>query len=180
MTSAYRCHVMLKELGIEWEEVPLDMSKGEHKSPDYLRLNPNGKVPTLVDGDFVIWESMAINQYLAQKYKPALLGGSIENAALIEQWSFWSIVHVQRYLFEMFMDNSEETRNRCTAAILPMHKVLDAHLEGRDYLLGDLFSLADINVGTVIAVNRLVKNDISEFQHMNAWLGRLFSRPCFQ
>jgi len=180
MTSAFRCHVLLKELGVEWEEVPLDMGKGEHKSPEFLKLNPNGKVPCLVDGDFVLWESMAINKYLAKKYQPDLLGGSIENMALIDQWNYWSIVHVQRYLFEMFMDPSDETRKRCTTAIEPMHKVLDAHLAEKDYLLGDTFSVADINLGTVIVVNRFVKNDISGFTNMSTWLDRLQSRPCFQ
>jgi glutathione S-transferase len=180
MSSANRCHVMLKELGIEWEEAPLDMGQGEHKSPEFLKLNPNGKVPCLVDGDFVLWESMAINKYLAKKYKPEMLGGSIEAMARIDQWSYWSILHVQRYLFEMFSDSSKETRTRCTATLLPFHQVLDAHLEGREYILGDTFSLADINVGTVIAVNRFVKNDISEFSNIGAWLSLLFARPCFQ
>ncbi len=180
MTSAYRCHVLLKELGVEWEEVPVDMGKGEHKSPEFLKLNPNGKVPCMVDGDFVLWESMAINKYLAKKYQPDLLGGTIENMALIDQWSYWASIHVQRYLFEMFMDHSEETRNRCTTAIAPMNKVLDAYLEGKSYMLGDDFSLLDINVGTVIVINRLVKNDISEFKHIGAWLDRIMARPCFQ
>lgn len=180
MTSAYRCHVMLKELGVEWEEVPVDMGKAEHKSPDFLKLNPNGKVPCLVDGDFVIWESMAINKYLAKKYKPELLGGTIENMALNDQWSYWASIHVQRYLFEMFMDQSEETRKRGLATILPFHKVLDDHLEGRDYILGDKFTLVDINVGSVIAVNQLIKNDLSAFQNITGWLGRIMARPCFQ
>ena len=180
MTSAYRCHVLLKEIEIEWEEVPLDMGKGEHKSPEYVNLNPNGKVPCMVDGDFVLWESMAINKYLAKKYKPELLGGTIENMALIDQWSYWSIVHAQRYLFEMLSDQSEDTRKKCTAALLPLHQVLDAHLEGKEYMLGDSFGLADINVGSVMAVNRFVKNDIAEFTNLGGWLSRLFARPCFQ
>jgi len=180
MTSANRCHVLLKELDIEWEEVPLDMGNGAHKSADYLKLNPNGKVPCMVDGDFVLWESMAINKYLTKKYRPELLGGSIEAMAQIDQWSYWSIIHVQRYLFEMFSDQSEETRKRCTEVLYPFHQVLDAHLEGKEYMLGDSFTLADINVGTVISVNRFVKNDISEFSNIGAWLSRLFARPCFQ
>lgn len=180
MTSAFRCHVLLKEIGVEWEEVPVDMSKGEHKSAEYLKLNPNGKVPCMVDGDFVLWESMAINKYLAKKYKPELLCDTIENMALIDQWSYWSIVHVQRYLFEMLMDSRPETREKGLTAIAPMHQVLDDHLAGKQFILGDTFTLADINVGTVIVVNRLIKNDISGFPNMVAWLDRLFARPCFQ
>ena len=64
MTSAFRCHILAKEIGLEYEEISVDL---EHPGEDYLKLNPNGKVPCLVDGDFVLWESMAITAYLAAK-----------------------------------------------------------------------------------------------------------------
>ena len=72
------CLWLLEELKTQYQVINLDLDKFEHKSEEYLKLNPNGKVPTLVDNGFVIWESIAINNYLARKYKPEFLGKNIE------------------------------------------------------------------------------------------------------
>src|SRR4051812_13934411 len=81
-------------LGIELEEKKLDFAKGEHKNPEYLELNPNGAVPTLVDGDFVLTESRSIMQYLASK-KPesALLPRDEAGRADVTRWQFWDAAH---------------------------------------------------------------------------------------
>ncbi len=188
MTSAYRCHLLASEIGLEYEEVGLDLSKSEQKSADYLKLNPNGKVPCLVDGDFVIWESMAINSYLAKKYKPELLGGSIEAKALIDQWSYWAVLELQPLIFtilrQMSMLSDEERDvgiiEEAKKELPAIHKVLDDHLADQAYILGAEFTLADINVGSVVIVNFMIKNDISEFANMGKWLQSLMQRPSFQ
>ena len=71
-SSASRCFIVLEELGIPYKAMPIDMSNREHRSDAYLLLNPNGKIPCVNDDGFVIWESLAINHYLVEKYKPAL------------------------------------------------------------------------------------------------------------
>ncbi|MBU2648402.1 glutathione S-transferase family protein [bacterium] len=180
MTSAFRCHLLLKEMGVPFEEVPIDLSKGEHKSEAFLKLNPNGKVPCMVEGDFILWESMAINRYLTHKYQPALLGNSPEQAALIDQWSYWAILSVQPHLFNLFLSKEAAIIEQSKAALSPMHQILDNHLAGKTYMLGDNFTLADINVGSVILVNMLVKNDISAFSNIGQWVQTLFARPSFQ
>src|SRR5437588_323550 len=72
-SRAFRVLWMAKELGLDYENVPIDMGKGDTRTPDYLRINPNGHIPAIDDDGFILWESMAINLYLAKKYSPASL-----------------------------------------------------------------------------------------------------------
>ena len=81
-SSAARCYWCLEEIGVAYKGVPVDMKANEHKSENFLKINPNGKVPALVDDQIQLFESMAINFYLAEKYKPSLLGSSIAEKAL--------------------------------------------------------------------------------------------------
>jgi len=184
MTSAFRCHVMAKEIGLEYEEVPVDLG---NPGEDYLTLNPNGKVPCLVDEDFVLWESMAITAYLAGKYKPELLGNSLEERALIDQWSYWSILELQPDMFKVVVQifTPEDKRDMDViksgiSNMKPKHKILDTYLEGREYMVGHAFTLADIHVGSVAIINRLIGNDLSEFANLEKWLKLLGKRPSFR
>ena len=180
MTSAFRCHILLEEMGIEFEEVPVDFSKAEHKSADFLKLNPNGKVPCLIDGKLVLWESMAINRYLAGKYKPELLGNTLEQSAKIDQWSYWVILYVQNHLFTLLMNKDEDVIRQAKEALIPYHQILDDHLARNDYMIGLDFTLADINMGSVILINLLVKNNLSPFPNIGNWLKKMVARPAFQ
>ena len=94
LSSSGRCIWMAEEIGQEWENVPVDFKNREHKSASYLKLNPNGKVPVVVDGEYVIWESVAINTYLAEKYQPALLGLSLEERGHVHQWNYWAVANI--------------------------------------------------------------------------------------
>ena len=180
MSSVFRCHILAKELGLDFEEVPVNMGQGEHKSAEFLKLNPNGKIPCLVDGDFVIWESMAINSYLTAKFQPELLGTTIEKRALLDQWSYWAILYPQPHLFSLVMNQDADAQATAKEALLPYHRILDGALRDNDYLLGDQFTLADINVGSVMMINNLVGSDMAEYPALSAWLNRLMARPCFQ
>lgn len=184
MTSAFRCHILAKEIGLEYEEVSVDLG---NPGADYLKLNPNGKVPCLVDGDFVLWESMAITGYLAEKYKPELLGSSVEERALIDQWSYWAILELQPDMFKVVVQffTPEDKRNmdvikKGTANMQPKHRILDDYLSGREYLVGATFTLADINVGSVAVINRLIGNDLSGFPNLEKWMNMLGQRPSFR
>jgi len=87
---ARKVRLLAAELGVPLELVPCDPRAGETREPDFLAMNPNGRVPTLVDGDFVLWESLAILKYLAAKQPERGLGGSnARESALIDQWLFW-------------------------------------------------------------------------------------------
>ncbi|MEK7434696.1 MAG: glutathione S-transferase family protein, partial [Cyanobacteriota bacterium] len=80
---------LLEETGKPYQVVDIDIFKGEHKSESFLKLNPNGKIPCLQDDNFILWESVAINYYVAAKNKPELLGSNLQERALIDQWVLW-------------------------------------------------------------------------------------------
>lgn len=186
--SAARCHVLAKEIGLEYEGISIDLGKGEQNSPEYLKLNPNGKVPSLVDGDFVLWESAAINNYLASRYKPELLGDSIEDKALIDQWSYWGMLeiqpHIHRIGFQKFRvpdDQRDENAIQEAVNALPgVLKILDEHLSDREYMLGDRFTLADINLGTVVMGTQRIEFDLSDYSNINRWMQMILKRPSFK
>lgn len=188
-TSAGRCYLMLEEVGVPYEAKALDMfEKREHKSPDYLKLNPNGKVPVLVDGDFVLWESIAINSYLAERYKPELLGHGAQEAAHVQQWSLWGLVELQPPLVDLIIQTMfvpEPTRDaklieKARVSVPPMLKVLDDHLNGKTQLVANRLTVADFNVASVANIAYAMKIDLSGYPHLTAWMGALKQRPSFK
>lgn len=188
-SSAGRCYLLMEELGLTYEVVPLDMmEKREHKSPEYLRLNPNGKVPCLVDGDFVLWESLAINFYLAEKHRPSLLGESLSERALVRQWSVWGLAELQPPMVELIiqlMFTPEARRDaqmiaRAREKIPPMLAILDRALEGKSYLVGDTFTLADLNVASMVNITNSIQMPIDDFRNVTGWMERLNARPAFK
>ncbi len=187
-SSAGRCHVMLEECGLKYETIKLDMATKQNKSAEYLKLNPNGKVPTLVDGDFAIWESVAINRYLAEKYKPELLGVTVEERALIEQWSVWSLVEFQPDLVAMLIQmlfvpearRDHEIIEKAKSRLPEKFSILNAHLRNREYVVSNYFSLADINAASVANIGLGLGMNLSDYPHMMDWLTRMKSRKSFK
>ena len=117
-SRTFRCLWMLQELGLEYQSIPTNFS-GDNKQPDYLALNPNGRIPTLVDGDTVLWESMAINLYLAAKYDGGLQPKSVEELGRATQWSFWVMTECELSVVEFLFNTlvlSEEARDGTVAA----------------------------------------------------------------
>lgn len=184
-SSAARCYWAAAEAGVELENVPLDFQKQEHKSESFLKLNPNGKVPTLVDGDVVIWESMAINNYILEKHKPELFGEmDAASHALLLQWSYWSLAHLQKALEPLYMQKwiGPMSAEGVAAAQKDSSKwlaILDAHLAGRDFIVGTTFTIADINVGSV-AFSGKDHIDYSSFPNVSRWLAALAERPAYK
>lgn len=184
-SSAGRCFWALEEVGVPYEAVPVNMRAKDHKKPEFLRMNPNGKVPVLKDGDFVLWESMAINFYLAEKYKPALLGADLQEKAEVLKWSFWALVEYQTPIIEAFIQKvfvPEAHRDHAIIAkslekIAPLNQLLEQQLTGRNYLVGSSFSLADINVASVAKLCPMIGADLSQFPAIQSWVNRLMERP---
>src|SRR5258706_15471246 len=109
-STAFRCYWFLEELGLPYETMPLDFAKGEHKSAEYLKLNPNGKLPTMVDDGFVVWESLAINYYLMEKQKALqFVGTSLQENAQVNQWSMWSVIHLSQAFHPLVMQKYRGT-----------------------------------------------------------------------
>ncbi|MGZ3770900.1 MAG: glutathione S-transferase family protein [Bdellovibrio sp.] len=186
-SSAGRCYWMLEELGLPYETVHLDMKNKEHKSEWYTKLNPNGKVPALVDGDFVIWESMAITNYLAKKHNSPLAAKTPEEDGQIMQWSLWSLVDLQEpavaWLIQEFFVPAdkrnthviEEAKTKAARYL----KVLEECLEGKNYLISERFTVADLNVASVVNVLMELKYDLSGYKNIQQWMKACTDRPAF-
>lgn len=185
MSSASRCYWMAEECGQMLENVPLDFQKQEHKSPEYLKINPNGKVPTIVDGDFILWESMAINAYFAEKYKPELMGATAEDHAHVNQWSYWAMAHLshageplilQKYRKSPDSDETKKGREEL-AKLLP---ILDNAMSGKNYLVGDTFTVADLNLVSIVSTLMWAGIDMAPYANITRWYGMISQRPAFQ
>src|ERR1051325_10478572 len=157
-SRALRCLWMLEEIGQPYELIEKTLRADDLQSPEYLRLNPNARIPTLVDGDLVLWESMAINLYLAQKYEgPMHCDARV--LGLAAQWSFWAMLEMEALLLELLEHRAmlpEFARDvsKAESDELLLHKpltVLDGALKERAHLAGDGFTVADLNVASILA-----------------------------
>lgn len=187
-TSAGRCLWALEEVGVPFENKQIDMKNKEHKSADFLKLNPNGKIPVMIDGDTTLFESMAINFYLADKYKPELFGTTPKDRALSTQWSFWASSELQPPIIEVFIqkvfmpaDKKDQNVIDSNMAKLPtLFKVLDDSLEGQTYLNGSTFTLADLNTHTVVSIAPHLGIDLTTYKNVDLWMKAISDRPAFQ
>ena len=172
-------------LGLQLDEHVVDFAKGEHKSPAYLAINPNGAVPTLVDGDFVLTESRAIMQYLASK-KPesGLLPRDEAARADVTRWQFWDAAHFSPQLgtiaFERILksmmglgDPDDAKIKDALASFRRFAAVLELRLTGHDYLVGDALTLADLTVASSLMYARQSDVPVAEFPHVAAWFARI-------
>lgn len=187
-SSAGRCFWTLEEVEAKYENKEIDMRAGEHKAAPYLEINPNGKIPALTDGEFNIWESMAINNYLAAAYKPELLGSNPKEQGQVSQWTTWSIAELQPPLIDVFIQLVFVPEDKRDMALIEKSKaklpnllnILNTSLEGKTYLVAEKFSLADINTASVVSICEHLKYDINEYSNIKSWLGALSDRPAFQ
>ncbi|MCC7432114.1 glutathione S-transferase family protein [Candidatus Peregrinibacteria bacterium] len=185
MSSAARNHWMLAELGQEYEHVQMDMRAKDHKKPEFLELNPTGQVPVMVDGDVVLFESMAINEYLGLKFKPEMLGETIVEKANALKWSIWSYLNIQKYFGTIAYqtlwatEKDQSAIDKATAEVAPFLAILDKHLEGKTFLLGDKFTVADINAGVAVGYGAMTGFDFTSYPNLAKWFGTLSSRPAF-
>ena len=181
---------MLEEIGQPFELVTLSLQAGDHKRPEYLKLNPNGTVPTLVDGDLVLYESAAICQYLADKFPDKKLAPAVGTPArgLYYQWIHYAMSTIEPPAVTIFMHTMmkpeaeripvlvDEARKQLAAAI----KVIDAALAGREYLLGSQFSGADVMVGSTLNWCQMMGMIGADLANVPGYVTRLAARPAAQ
>jgi glutathione S-transferase len=178
-----RVNATIRHLGLEIEIVEVAM--GDIKKPDYLALNPNGKVPTLVDGDLKLWESRSIMQYVATK-KPGntLWPNDDKRRADIARWQFWEAAHLSRgtgaYAFENLFKKIFMKQEPDPAALAAGERewrtfapVLNAQLETRKWILGDELTLADFSVGACFSYADPSGLPWNDYTHIKAWCARL-------
>ncbi len=174
---------MLEELQIPYENVPVSFIE-ESRKPEYMKINPNGHIPALQDGDLTLFESLAINLYLARKYDKGLWPKTIEGEAKAYQWSIWAMTELEEPLLTVLLNRAflPETQRDAKKAdeaaerVKTPLKVLEGQLTG-DYLGGKDFTVADLNVASVLSWAPLGGLDLNIVPKSQAWLGRCTARP---
>jgi glutathione S-transferase len=184
-SRAFRTLWLALELGLDYENVPIGVS-GDSREPAFLAINPNGHVPTIDDNGFTLWESMAINLYLAKKHGlGTLYPTTLEGEARAWQWSFWGITEIERNVLTAMFNRAilpEDQRDaaladQCEKDMQGPLRVLDGAVTATPYLLAGDFTVADLNVAAILAWARPARIDMAPFPKLADWLGRCALRP---
>ncbi|MDP5007678.1 MAG: glutathione S-transferase family protein [Glaciimonas sp.] len=190
--SARKVIAVAAALRVPLEVVHLDVQAGALQSPEYLALNPNGKFPTLVDGDFVLWESNAIMQYIASK-NPSGLWPSDQRAQIdVLRWQFWESAHWSPHCSVMIWENWAKAKFFNMGAADPVrialaeeqfHKaalVLDKHLEKNQWLANDDLTLADLSVGVFLDYAKIANYPaLDGYHNLQRWFTLLSAQPAW-
>jgi len=181
----------LAELDLAYQRIDAGMAFGRNNEPGYLAMNPNGRVPTLVDGDLVLWESNAIMRYLALAYAPAspIYPAAPKQRAGVDRWLDWTLSTIQpvdRPVFWALVRTPVEQRDMVAIqkdvdAEAVQWRILDAQLSTRRFVEGDDFTIADIALGAYarrwLGVEGVTKPRLA---HLDRWFAELGSRPGFK
>jgi glutathione S-transferase len=184
-SRANRCAWMLRELDVPFQHEPTNFQDGSTRAAEFLALNPNGRVPVLDDDGFLLFESLAINLYLARKHGGPLGPADLQEEALMIQWSLWVENEVEKPLLlaaankALFSADkrSTEERDMALAKLNRPWTVLDKHLAKQPFLVGERFTVADLNVASVMTLVPITGIDLAALPHLNAWLTRCLDRP---
>ncbi|HEX5611031.1 MAG TPA: glutathione S-transferase family protein [Burkholderiales bacterium] len=193
-SSGTRVAWALEELGLSYDYRQLDPAKQEHRAPEYLAVNPHGKVPALVDGELKFFESAAILLYLGNRYGAAKnLWPAPHSAAHAEavSWTVWASAELGNYMMQYLYhgmdtpvsykpaDRSKAHAEYNRSQLDRLLNALEAHLEGRDWLLGT-FSLVDVAVASWLLLGRMLGLGLDPYPRVAAWCKRCADRPAFQ
>ena len=188
-SRAVRTAWLLEEIGLDYELIRFTLGDKALRAPEHLAVNPNGRVPTLVDGDVTISESTAIAQYLAARYGEGRFApdaASPEFPAYL-QWLHYAEGMIMSPINQIVVETmllpperrSEEHAKRNQKLLQRLVVAVDAHMEGREYLAGD-FSAADTITGHACIMAGRLGADLSEMPHLTAYNERLLARPAAQ
>ena len=183
-TRAFRALWIATEVGLDYEHLPIEIGDAGARSAEFLAINPNGRLPVIVDDGFVLFESLAITLYLAKKHaNGTLYPGTLEGEARAWQWTMWALTEVDRgvniwSLHAVRLPPEEQDlakRAEALKVLVAPFKVLDTAVAAQPYLLGPEFTVADLNVAAVIS--RAIEMDLSAVPNLKAWLTRCLDRP---
>lgn len=189
-SAAMAPHALLEEIGQPFELVKVDTRSGEHKKPEYLKLNPNGRVPTLVDGDQVIYETAAIMLNLVDRHPGSGLAPAVGSAerAMFYQWLVYMTNTVQEAYIEYYHPEyyakteagQAEVKAASEERLQPMFAVLDKALEKGPFLLGAKFSAADIFLMMMARWSRNMKKPAATYPNIKRCVDAVMARPATQ
>ena len=179
-----------KYLGSPVEFVRVDLGKGEHKAPGYLAINPNGKVPALSDGNLRLWESNSIMAYLARAAGSDLWPNGADQIDVL-RWLSWNSEHFTRHAGALYFQNlikpqflkaapDPKAIAEATGFFRQFAQVLDDHLRGRKYLVGDGLTIADFAVAVALPYAQKAQIPVGEFAEVERWHARLNELPAWR
>jgi glutathione S-transferase len=174
---------MAGELGLTYDHKDWLPRSPETRTPEFLAINPNGRVPVIDDDGFILSESMAINCYLAKKHKSPLWPADPRNEALVLQWSLWETDRLDRQIVNYCRHTKDlpeaerkpEIAKASWEEVVPALDVLETALGKSEWLAGSSFSVADLNVAG--ALYRALFLDLGKWPRTQAWLARCWERP---
>ncbi|MCB1583804.1 MAG: glutathione S-transferase N-terminal domain-containing protein [Marinicella sp.] len=181
--NGWKISVLLEELGIDYEVRPINLTANEQKSPEYLAINPNGRIPAIIDTetDMTIFESGAIMIYLAEKHK-RFLPEDIPGRTMVIQWLMFQISGIgpmmgqANVFFRYFPKKIPEAIERYQNEVKRLFTVLDGHLNDREYLAGD-YSIADMANWCWVHTHNWSGVEISSFKNLKRWNDQIGQRP---
>lgn len=188
-TRSSRPRWLLEELGVDYELARIDLSKKEHKNPDYLKVHPLGQVPAFEDGSLKLFESAAICLYLADKYPEKNFAPKVgtPERGLYYQWMMYVMATIEPPLFSIFLNEvmlPEEKRSQSAAEeakkkLTPILKLLNQELTKKTYILGENFSAADVLIGATMIWAESMKI-IQDQPAIEDYITRMRARPAYQ
>ncbi|MBI5617400.1 MAG: glutathione S-transferase N-terminal domain-containing protein [Gammaproteobacteria bacterium] len=185
--NGWKASVMLEEIGMPYTVHPISLSKGEQKTPEFLRLNPNGRIPAIVDrddGDFAVFESGAIMLYLAKK-SGQLMPKDAKGESRVTQWLMFQMAGIgpmmgqANVFYRYFPEKIPAAIARYQNEGRRLFEVLERQLDGREYLC-DEYSIADIANWCWVRIHEWSGIDVTGLDNLQAWLARLEARPACQ
>jgi len=190
---AFKVMALANHLGLDCALRMIDLRKGEQKAPQYAALNPNMRMPTLKDGDLVLWESNAILQYLALRRPDSSVFPADERARLdVTRWQFWELAHWDPacavFAFEyvakpLLFGKSEPDQAALAKGTEAFHraaKVLDGQLAGRKFVTGAVLTLADFSLGAALNLAEIAHFPVEPYGEIQRWYGTLRALPAWQ
>jgi glutathione S-transferase len=190
--NTWKVSALAAHLGIPLELEWVDLGKGQQRSPEFLAINPNGRAPALVDGDFTLSESNAIMQYIASRKPNTLWPDDARARADICRWQCWQLAHwskegcepliMERLIKAIFKLGPPDAARVAagTEAFNRDAKVLDAHLAKQPYLVGSAITLADFSVAAPLVYAKEADLPIAAYANVRAWFDRVFALPAWR
>ena len=189
--NALKPNVVAYHVGSKLERVIIDLRKGEQKTPEFLKLNPNGKMPLLVDGDFALWESSAIMAYLAHKAKSPLWPTAPQPQADVMRWLSWELAHwgpaatilIRENLVKKLFSGADPDPAEVARGLELFRQyatILNDHLKGRNYLVGNALTIADYALAATLVLAKSAGIPVAEFSNIQMWYDRVAAEPAWQ
>jgi glutathione S-transferase len=187
--NTWKVRAFADQIGVPLEFEFVDLTKGQQRTPDYLALNPCGRAPVLVDGDFKLWESNAIMQYLGSKTKTPLWPDDARTRADIMRWQSWQAAHwhaaivpilVENLIKPQILKSGDPDPKVVAQATEAFHKeapVLDRHLERQSYLVNDTLTLADFSVAAPLFYAERGKIPLEKYANIRRWFATVSKLP---